>query len=330
MENIKKIILWTLGTVFIAVAVFGIMWGITSLSTMLKPSNESVEFPDLSKNIQAITNIKNDIKDKVSTDTEKDENGNTNILLVGISGEDYISGNLADTIILTTLNRENNKANMFSIPRDLWVKDPDGNFQKINEFYKIGGGTEEPDIKASGPIIQKVEEVTGQKIHYTAIVSLSGIEKFVDIIGGIETEEGKVNGEQALMYIRDRSKPGGDFDRMARQQKLLMDIFDKIEEEPIIDSENPEEVLGILTTLSGYFDTNIGIAKMITLDEDIRNLDTEDVGLYTITPAQDNLLYSDYTDLNGQEIYTLHPTAGYEDYSEIHDFIANIVTNSKE
>lgn len=326
-EKTKKIIATTLAGGTVTVAVFGMLWGVSSLAGMLNSVSIGKDAFEMKRNMPSFSSIKKEVGDKFSSDIEKDSSGNTNILLLGISGDKYISGDLADTIILTSLNEEKNKASLFSIPRDLWVKDPSGNFQKINELYRFAGGTEKPGIKASADMRDKIEEITGQEVHYTAIVNLAGIEYFIDLIDGIETDEGHMNGEEALSYIRDRSRPGGDFDRMKRQQKLIMDVFDKFEEGKVVNTKDSEELMEFTSKLKDYFATDVSLLKMATLGEVVRPLDTKDVGLYTITPDQNDLLYSSYTIINEREIYTLHPSAGKEDYSEIHAFISEILNN---
>ena len=112
-----------------------------------------------------------------------------NILLLGISGENYISGNLTDSIILANINLKSQKINLISIPRDLWVNDGSCNKQKINELYKINGGKTSPNASYASLLKERVSEVTRQNIQYTVVIDLDGIKNIVDLIGGIETEE---------------------------------------------------------------------------------------------------------------------------------------------
>ena len=268
------------------------------------------------------------------------ENKQFNILLLGISGENYISGNLTDTIILASIHKEKSIANMFSIPRDLWVSDEFENFsyldkqgspptegwQKINEFYKLGGGKEKPDIKNSNIIKNKIEQITGQKIHRTVIINLKGIKEIIDIIGGVETEEEKMNGEEALFFIQDRSRPGSDFSRMLRQQKLIIAIKEKLFNNNTLD-KNPEKIAELFEIGQKNISTDIGFLELLEFNSFIRNIQKEDIGLYAITTAQDSFLYSNLTNVAGKKIYTLHPNVGYENYSEIQNFINKILNN---
>jgi len=223
------------------------------------------------------------------------------------------------------INTISKKAHLFSIPRDFWVRYDENTFYKINEFYGLGGGKERPDSTKTKLIQKKIEEITGRKIDHVAIINLQGIKEIVDIAGPIETEEGPLDGDGVLFYIRDRSRPGSDFDRMKRQQKFLVDILNQSNK--ILESQESDNFLKQMNNLQKYFDTDLSIIQLFQLGrivDDIKNEAGEDiinnVGLYSITP-EFKLLYSDYTDVNGQEIYTLHPNPGIEDYSEIHSFI---------
>lgn len=319
----KETILTAIGLLVLLGAVFGISWGFSSMADKFKsaedltyksegPEEKSFNLPSL--------------KSLAETVTLKNDNGRTNMLFLGISGEDYISGDLADTIILLSLNKETQEAHMFSVPRDLWVS-RDGQFQKINELYRVAGGTEQPDVEKAGAMRQKMEEITGQPVHYTIIINLEGIKEFVDLVGGVETEEGHKNGEEALFYIRDRSRPGSDFDRMARQQKLIVALIEKIISGEGLGGESDAQMEDLLSTYEAYFSSDISVFQLYQLEGSSKNISTENIEMHTITPAQDNLLYSDYTEWRGVQAYTLHPTAGLEDYSEIQGFINSVLEN---
>jgi len=246
-----------------------------------------------------------------------------NILLLGISGENYTSGNLTDSIIFVSLNLELQKINLISIPRDLWVNDGSGSKQKINELYKIKGGKVKPDVSYASLLKERVSEITGQNIQYTAVVDLDGIKNIVDLIGGIDTEEGFMNGEQALFYIRDRSRPGSDFDRMLRQQKLIIAIIQKMSKNQEELLQNEETTVELLQLAQENFNTDISILEIFSLNQTIRGIDSQKIGLYTITT--NNLLKEEYRDINGQSIYILYPRAGEEDYGEIKNFVSEIL-----
>lgn len=104
-----------------------------------------------------------------------------NILLLGVGGGTHDGPNLTDTIIFASLDQDKNKANLISIPRDLWIPDIEG---RINSAYEDG----EKEGKRKGKILAQavVSKVLGQKIDYVAKIDFSGFVKAVDVLDGID------------------------------------------------------------------------------------------------------------------------------------------------
>ena len=91
-----------LAAVAAVIAIAGAAWGISYIAdTYIKPVNPG---PITEGNAPKIK-IPSFDKIKDSINLKSSPEGNTNLMLLGISGEDYISGNLADTIIFATMNR---------------------------------------------------------------------------------------------------------------------------------------------------------------------------------------------------------------------------------
>ena len=258
---------------------------------------------------------------KLKSTSDKDES--LNILLLGISGEGYKSGELTDSIILANLNFETKKINLISIPRDLWITNRQGEKQKINELYKLEGGTEKPSLNSAEQLKESLKEIVGQDIQKIAIIDLSGIKNLVDLLGGVQTEEGYMDGDQALFYVRDRSRPGSDFDRMLRQQKLITAIINKVTKNEGEILNDQATILQLFNLLEKNFASDIPFLEMSTFGTALKGTNMDNIGLHTITT--NNLLQEEYRDVNGQNIYILYPKAGEGNYSEIHDFIKEII-----
>src|SRR5690606_8313381 len=100
-----------------------------------------------------------------------------------------------------------------------------------------------PGVKYPGVEVTKdvVEEITGLKINYYAMVNLAGFSKLIDAVGGvtvnvqertaiggigapikgyIEAGKRKLNGREALWYARSRVD-NDDFSRMGRQKCVM-------------------------------------------------------------------------------------------------------------
>lgn len=119
----------------------------------------------------------------------KQENGLTNVLIIGIDTRDGDSQLMnTDTIIVANIDHENESVTLTSIPRDLWVSYtlPNGNTtsSKVNSAYASGEWQQE----GSGieTLQGVVENITGQPIHYYVKVTLKGFIEIVDAIGGVD------------------------------------------------------------------------------------------------------------------------------------------------
>ncbi len=132
--------------------------------------------------------ILDSLRGVVSNDNIVAENGRTNVLLLGMRGEGVTGGGLlADTIMLASFKKDENKVALISIPRDLYVKIPGENYHsKINSVYAVG----EEKEKGGGIKYMKqiVHEVTGQPIHYVVTINFAGFEQLIDAVGGIDIE----------------------------------------------------------------------------------------------------------------------------------------------
>lgn len=164
----------------------------------------------------------------------------------GFNGTEGPSGQRADTIML--LHIEGGKAQMLSIPRDLYVPIAGaGGSQKINAAYN-GGPTR---------LVDTVTESLGIPIDRYMEVDFVSFAGLVDGLGGItidfehpaqDTHSGlfvpeagpvELDGEQALAYVRSRhytemidgqlvEDPRADLGRIERQQKFLSVVIDKL------------------------------------------------------------------------------------------------------
>jgi len=118
---------------------------------------------------------------------------------------------------------------LVSIPRDSEVSIPGNGDNKINAAFTLGGGP---------LLVQTVEEATGVRIDHYAEIGFAGFADVVDSVGGvtmcptepindplagIDLPAGcqKLNGRNALGYVRSRATPRADLDRMINQREFL-------------------------------------------------------------------------------------------------------------
>lgn len=111
----------------------------------------------------------------------KNDNGRTNILILGTGGAEHDGPNLTDTmIIISAVTKFDDKTattspiTLISIPRDIYI---DSINNKINAAYDLAGLPLTKEI---------VGQVTGLPIHYAAKIDFSVFEKVIDILGGLD------------------------------------------------------------------------------------------------------------------------------------------------
>jgi LCP family protein required for cell wall assembly len=208
-----------------------------------------------------------------------------NILLLGIDQREIEHGPWrTDTMILVSIDPATNSAAMLSIPRDLWVTIPGYDENRINTAHFTGDAKGYP---GGGVALAKktVWYSLGVPVHYYVRINFTGFEKLVDSIGGITIDVKKaihdeqypdnqygtmvvdipagvqhMDGKTALQYARSRHG-NSDFDRMARQQQVLMAARDKILSLDIPLSRVPE----LLRIAGDSVQTDLSIDDILAL-----------------------------------------------------------------
>lgn len=145
-----------------------------------------------------------------------------NVLLLGVDSG-VGQGNRSDTIILFSFDKRDGHVSALAIPRDTQVRIPGRRgVDRINAAHAIGG----PALA-----VRTVEQLLGVDIDYYVRVDFDGFRAIVDALGGvvldverrmyyedkaqglkIDLQQGlqRLNGDQALQYVRYRSDGMGD------------------------------------------------------------------------------------------------------------------------
>lgn len=182
-----------------------------------------------------------------------------------------------DAIMLAQLSEKNNTVTVMSIPRDSWVPIEGYGSAKINAAYSFGG----PQLA-----IHTVEQLTGVRIDHFAAVDFQTFQALTDTLGGvtIETVKGpqNLNGAQALRFVRERyNLPGGDFDRVKRQQAWIRAILSKVFSSGTLNS--PTETLNLVQSAAQYMavDDQLGITEMVKLAQKGASIRPNDIRFIT-------------------------------------------------
>ncbi|HHD92729.1 MAG TPA: LytR family transcriptional regulator [Candidatus Portnoybacteria bacterium] len=173
-----------------------------------------------------------------------------NILVLGLRGRsDPYGGLLSDSILVISIDK-NKSVRLISIPRDLFVRMPiihhNGltDWEKINYAYAFG----EKFSKDKGLLYAKavISKITGLYLDYSVAVNFQSFKQIIRTLGGIDIYLSKpfienhqwgytfylpagnnhLNAEKALYFARSRYSTS-DFDRMRRQQQIIMAIKKK-------------------------------------------------------------------------------------------------------
>jgi len=125
---------------------------------------------------------------------KQDENGRSNILVLGTSQDDpgHEAGYLTDSIMVISIDQKNKNAYMISIPRDLEVEYgqacTSGYQGKINVYYScVGGGTDSIDSERAALTKEAgfMGEILGMDIQYGVNVNYTVMRELVNAVGGI-------------------------------------------------------------------------------------------------------------------------------------------------
>ena len=280
-----------------------------------------------------------------------DENGRTNILLIGAGGEGHDGANLTDTIILASIDYENKVVPMISIPRDFYVISNEYGNQRINSVYDTFLRREG---KREGIRVLKeiVGGITGTEIQYYAFVNFQGFEDIVDAIGGVEVmvEDAiydpyyprgetiyyetfklaaglqKLDGSTALKYARSR-KTTSDFDRAKRQQQIMYAIKDRAFSIDILT--NPSKITALYDSVADSIDTNLSLAEILELAKLSKEFSKDDIlpAVLNDNPSScGGLLYTPAREyFDGASV--LLPAGG--DYSHLHRVVDTVFHHTK-
>ena len=194
-----------------------------------------------------------------------------------------------DALMILHIPSDRKTATVMSIPRDSWVPIPGRGEAKINAAFSYGGPT---------LTIQTVEDLTGIRIDNFVVADFDSFTQLTDALGGVEItvaedayDHGKLkfaagtqtlDGEQALLYTRQRyGLPGGDFDRVKRQQNWMRAMVAKTMSQGTLTS--PVKLTGLLNVVSRSVavDDGLGLNDMREIAQSLQGLRAHDITFLT-------------------------------------------------
>jgi LCP family protein required for cell wall assembly len=212
---------------------------------------------------------------------EQFQTDRVNILVLGMDSnlvrEESIRKDFrTDTMLLVSIDFDNKKVDMITVPRDSYVKvtNATGSLYKVNSAAYFGGGMCDSGFLNACDTISGV--FGGLPVNYYVAADMDGLKALVDAIGGVDYDvdvetslDGitltkgyqHLTGEQALTYCRVRKNLNGtDIDRQERQQKMIVSIFENLK-----NNGKLEDVGKIYDSIRNMVYTNLSFEQICAL-----------------------------------------------------------------
>ncbi|RSS83423.1 LytR family transcriptional regulator, partial [Streptomyces sp. WAC02707] len=212
----------------------------------------------------------------------------------------------ADTTFLIHIAEDRTNATALSIPRDLKTeipdcptKQPDGSTKvipgsvgktKFNESFGVNG-------RDPGCTMRTVTQMTGVGINHFMMVDFNAVKTLSTAVGGVEVcltkpiqdknysklslpaGEHRIQGEQALAFLRNRHGLGNesDLDRIKMQQQFLASMLRQLKEDTL---GSPTQLLSVANAATEALTVDKGIGsalKLTSLAKEIGKVDLKNI-----------------------------------------------------
>jgi LCP family protein required for cell wall assembly len=208
-----------------------------------------------------------------------------------------------DAIIIARIDPHSGRVALASLPRDLWVDIPGYGQTRINAANVWGIIYNAPE-GGLGLARKTVSNLLGIPIDYTIHINFEGFIGAIDALNGLTVDVPKelyddqfptmdygytvahflpgpqqMDGATALMYGRIRH-PDSDFERMRRQQALVIAALARIREQNVLQSLKSLE--DVTAALRAYVQTDLPEDRMIGLAWALRDFTPDRVERYML------------------------------------------------
>lgn len=281
-----------------------------------------------------------------SSTLDGEEDGRVNVMLVGIGGDTHTAGDLADSIMIASLNTRDNQLAMLSIPRDLYVDIPGYWSSRINAAHAMGIDQDHPG-GGIALLEETIEHNFGVPIHYYARVDFQGFVQAVDAVGGVTITleeavydnnfewqygpdalklpagENNLDGQTALLLARARGAgsvsyglSGSDFSRAKHQRQILLALKDKVLSAGTFS--NPLKIAGLIDAAGSHARTDMEVSEMMRVREIMESVSSDDILALGLDTGANSFLTG--SNIGGASV--LVPKTG--DFLAIREFMDNI------
>lgn len=267
--------------------------------------------------------------------------GRMNLLVLGVGGDGHDGPQLTDTILYASVDLQNKKIGLVSIPRDMAYPLGGGRFEKINAVNAYA----EQDFPGEGAkkTAEAFSKLLDTRIDHVVRLDFRGFSDFIDAIGGVDinVERGFVDtqyptaddkyttiffkkgqqhmdGADALVFVRSRhgnNNEGSDFARSHRQQLVMLAAREKLL--TLNTLADPQKVAAVYSAVTNHIQTDLSPWDLIKLGGIAKDFSKGNVTMRVMTDAPDGEL----TAANVNGAFMLFPKK--PDWSEIRDIVKN-------
>lgn len=195
------------------------------------------------------------------------------VMIMGVDRRSDDAGR-SDTLMVATINKDQGKGEILSLPRDTRVKIEKNGYDKINHAYAFGGQQ----------LTRKtVESLLGVSMDYYVLIDIKAFERIIDALDGIDIDVEKrmyyedpwddngglvidlypgmqhMTGEKAIQYVRFRDGEG-DIGRINRQQHFIRAVMEKMLH-PSVLPKLPK----LMEEIRSAVETDMPLTEMIAL-----------------------------------------------------------------
>lgn len=224
-----------------------------------------------------------------------------NILLMGTDTRGNLGTSLnktgyrSDTMMILHIEKNREKIQVISIPRDTWVPIPGFGKGKINWALSFGG---------ANLAVKTVSNFMKIQIDHVVIINFKGVIKLSEVLDGIPIynpqsftsdpiaypqtfhfNKGNIvlKGPNALAFVRERHAfAGGDVARIANQQRFIKAVISRILSAGVIT--NPAKVLDLSNTIGKLLIVDAGLNSQWILNKavELSGFNSENMQFFTI------------------------------------------------
>ncbi len=232
-------------------------------------------------------------------------------------GQDMVSGQRSDTMMLLHIDPKEQKAAIVSVPRDLYVPIAGTDFSdRVNAAFALGG----PD-----QLVATIQQTLGITINHYVQVDFGGFKDIVDTVGGVTMyvpypvrDKGsgldlgragcfELDGNKGLSWVRSRNMEflingswqadgRGDLGRIERQQDFIRRMMKKALSAGVGNPLQLNRLIGV-GVRDVTFDSELSTKDITSLGRRFSSLDPDRVVLRTLP--------TDPADIEGKAVLKL-------------------------